>query len=77
MTDNITKKQFNINELNWHSDYSGYEVGYEDISSVGEFTTVDGKYSLYINNETNDVVEVFEIEEEDEYDKQILNKDSK
>lgn len=54
-------------KLHWHSDWNGYEVGYDDVSVVGLYSIRDfPELSAYVDTENEVFLEVWLNEEEDE-----------
>jgi hypothetical protein len=43
--------------MRWHSDWMGYEVGYDNINVVGLYQLSDTDVHFYIDMDTNTVLE--------------------
>ena len=59
----VLLENLDFRRLHWNSDFSGDEVGYPDINIVGYY--VHGGLNLYIDIETDIVLEMWFDEEEE------------
>lgn len=59
----IEELGYSLKDLKWHSDWSGYELGYDSVSVIGDYSSPDSLYSFYIDVENNVVLEVHRNEE--------------
>jgi hypothetical protein len=50
--------------LGWQSDWNGYEVGYDDVNVVGLYQMLFTNVYLYIDMDTNTVLEYWEEQED-------------
>jgi hypothetical protein len=50
--------------LGWQSDWNGYEVGYDNVNVVGFYQLIDTNVYLYIDMDTNRVLEYWEEKED-------------
>lgn len=60
----------NINELRWSFDWDGEDLGYDDISVIGLYSTQlkSGQViDVYIDSSIGEVLEVFINDEDEEY----------
>jgi hypothetical protein len=48
-----------ISDLHWQSDWNGYEVGYDNVGVVGLYTSEKLGADLYLNAETDEVLEIW------------------
>lgn len=57
----------NLDNLFWSSDWNGYELGYPESEVVGLYWHVrdDGRYSFYIDIDTNEVLDFWKDEVEE------------
>ena len=53
------------NNLQWLSDWNGYEVGYDDVNVVGLWRIKDTEFYVYIDYEDDSILECWYGEEED------------
>jgi len=47
-----------IGSLHWHSDWSGYEVGYPEVNIVGLYSSEELDADIYVDTETGNVLEI-------------------
>lgn len=52
-------------ELIWQSDWNGEELGYDDILVVGLYHIRDTNTYVYLNTETGDILESWEMDDEE------------
>lgn len=50
--------------LHWESDWNGYEVGYPEIDVLGLYYEPAINMHHYIDTETGDIIESFQLEDE-------------
>ena len=59
----VLLENIDLRKLHWLSDWNGYEVGFSDSNVVGHY--MHGELNLYIDTETDTVLEMWFDEEED------------
>lgn len=60
----IELENFDYSKLHWQSDWNGFEIGYDSIDVVGLYC--HGELNMYIDMETNRVLEMwFDYDEEE------------
>lgn len=60
----VLLENIDFRKLHWLSDWNGYEVGFSDSNVVGHY--MHGELNLYIDTETDTVLEMW-FDEEDEF----------
>ena len=51
-------------DLQWESNWNGYEVGHPERQVIGLYRRAETNVYLYVDGETNEIVEIWEDEEE-------------
>jgi hypothetical protein len=58
--------KIDMSHLRWESDWNGHEVGHDDVLVVGLYRLADTNTYFYIDMETNEIVEYWSDEMDDE-----------